>query len=248
MRIIIDGVSCESAPGEFVKTVADRNNISIPSLCHHSALPGLAACRLCVVEVTPSGGKTQVVTSCVYPASDGLEVSTKSERILRLRKTILKLLISRAPKAEGRLKEYCEQYGVVDSFKPADFDESCILCGLCVKACDELGNSAIATVMRGIQKQVQTAFDEAPHECIGCASCAKVCPTGKIIWSQDDGSRTIWNKCFELVRCSCCGKPFATSEELTWLTNKSIDQNIDLSLCPTCRARKTAKAAISPVR
>ncbi|MDR2036160.1 MAG: 4Fe-4S dicluster domain-containing protein [Coriobacteriales bacterium] len=238
MRIIIDGVTCEAQPDEFVKTVADRSGITIPSLCHHSALPGIAACRLCVVEATPAGGKTQTVTSCVYPVSEGLEISTASEPIKRLRRIILKLLLERAPAAEGRLQQYCEEYGVHRSSTPANPEEKCILCGLCVKACEEMGNAAIATVKRGVDKQIQPAFEEAPEDCIGCLSCAKVCPTGEITWLETHESRTIWKKDFSLERCSVCGKPFATAEELAWLQSKQVGENIEVGMCPGCRARE----------
>ena len=237
MRIIIDGIECEASVGEYVKTVADRNAIAIPSLCHHSALPGLAACRLCVVEVLRANGQAEVVSSCVYPVSEGLQVITTTERITRLRRTMLRLLLDRAPAAEGRLARYCEEYGVHNSRVPANPDEKCILCGLCVKACNELGSSAIATVMRGIDKQIQPAFDEAPKDCVGCTSCAKVCPTGKIVWTEDDESRSIWDKRFVLERCTICGKAFATSEELTWLAERHVGEDIDTGVCPRCRAR-----------
>lgn len=309
MRITIDGISCDAAEGEFVKAVADRNDIPIPSLCHHSALPGLAACRLCVVEATPAGGGTQVVTSCVYPVREGLEVCTTSARIQRLRRIILRLLISRAPAAEGRLVQYCREYGVdpshageglaavgrdavgLDDFNrgsairndascaghsgtslggtalddadpdeagpgdissgnsspgdssrpvsaaPPHTEEKCILCGLCVKACDEMGASAIATVQRGVDKQIQTAFGEMPADCIGCLSCAKVCPTESIAWTEDSARRVIWKRSFELERCSNCGKPYATVEELSWLRGRATDAAIDLGICPRCRAR-----------
>jgi NADH dehydrogenase/NADH:ubiquinone oxidoreductase subunit G len=247
MHVIIDGLSCSAEAGEFVKAVADRNGIAIPSLCHHLALPGLAACRLCVVEAKKAGGKPpQVVSSCVYPVSVGLEVTTNSERIQRLRKTILKLLISRAPMAEGRLIQYCQEYGVSEGFaafnsEACEEGEKCILCGLCVKACDELGNSAIATVMRGVDKQVQPAFDEASPDCIGCASCAKVCPTKSIVWSEDREHRVIWDKTFKLERCPSCGRPFATTEELEWLSARNIGSDINVSICPSCRSREAVQ-------
>jgi NADH dehydrogenase/NADH:ubiquinone oxidoreductase subunit G len=243
MKITIDGIVCEASQGEFVKEVAERNGINIPSLCHHSALPGLAACRLCLVEARPAGSTVRTVASCVYPVSEGLEVATTSESIVRLRRIILKLLLDRAPAAEGRLHEYCEEYGIEAStasagLVPQDPTEKCILCGLCVKACDELGTSAIATVMRGVDKQIQSAFDEAPADCIGCASCAKVCPTGKIDWHEEDDCRTIWEKKFKLEKCARCGKPFATKEEQAWLAAKQVNEHIDTTLCPRCRVRE----------
>jgi len=242
--LTIDGVACEAEAGEFVKAVAERAGITIPSICHHSALPGLAACRLCLVEATPAGKRTEVVTSCVYPVSEGLQVVTMSERIQRLRRTVLKLLICRAPAAEGRLAEYCQEYGVQNNFTPPDPDEKCILCGLCVKACEELGPAAIATVMRGVDKQIQSAFAEAPTDCIGCSSCAKVCPTGKISCTDDGESRVIWGKRFHLEKCPVCGRPFATSEELAWLTHRQVGESLDLTLCPSCRAQQAAKQSV----
>jgi NADH dehydrogenase/NADH:ubiquinone oxidoreductase subunit G len=240
--INIDGVECACDEGDFVKEVALEYGIAIPSLCHHSALPGQACCRLCIVEAGPAGRSKKVVTSCVFPATDRLEVFTNTEKIKRLRRSILVLLIDRAPKGEGRLAEFCEEYGIVDPYEPAFPDEACILCGLCVKACDQLGNSAISTMMRGIHKKIGTARDLPAEDCIGCASCAKVCPTGKIICEESNGVRTIWDQDFELLKCPICGKSHITQREFDWLrakigkesSGKEINE-IDLLVCPECR-------------
>jgi ferredoxin len=220
ITVTIDGQPCAATDGQFVKEVANSHGIDIPTLCHHSALPGQACCRLCLVEAGAPGRVKKVVASCVFPSSDGLEVLTQTEKLRRLRKNLLELLIDRAPSGEGRLAAYCAEYGVSDPYSPRDQDEKCILCGLCAKACDELGNSAISTVLRGVDKKVSTAFGEIAARCIGCGACAKVCPTGKIELRETDGTRWVWEKSFELLRCSECGRPFATADELAWLERR----------------------------
>jgi NADH dehydrogenase/NADH:ubiquinone oxidoreductase subunit G len=245
MYIVIDGSPYSAEPGETILSVAQRNGIEIPTLCHHEALWGQACCRLCLVEAE-AGSESTIVVSCTYPVTDKMQFHTHSEKVMRLRKNILSLLIEEAPEAEGKLKQYCEDYGVTGYGLrfTNQLDEKCILCGLCVQACEELGNCAIQTTMRGIDKIVAPPFDEPPEDCIGCAACSRVCPTGKII-SEDSYDpqtkqykRTIWQKHFELKSCAACNKPFATVDELQWLRSKLIDCELNLDYCPQCR--KTA--------
>ena len=239
MKIVIDGKTCEAEAGQFLKEVARQNGIEIPSLCHHSALPGQACCRLCIVEIEDSSGNRSVVVSCVYPVKESITVYTSSEKIRRLRRTTLALLKERVPGLEGNLEAYCREYDVPDHSLRFNVkkDEKCVLCGLCVKACEELGNSAIQTVMRGIQKLVSPPFNEPSSACIGCASCARVCPTDAIECSSDDGKRTIWGKTFTLVKCAACKEPYATEDELKWLKAKLLDTELNLNYCPKCRGR-----------
>lgn len=241
MDITIDGKTYPAYAGEFVLAAAARNGVHIPTLCHHSALPGQACCRLCVVEAELNGSKT-VVVSCVYPVRENLIVHTMSDKIIRLRRNVLTLMKARAPKAEGLINKYFDDYGVKDA--PVGFqsgeNEKCILCGLCVKACETLGTSAIAAAWRGVEKAVTTPYGNISEACMGCASCASVCPAGAIDLKEAGGKRTIWGKTFDLVPCEHCGRYFATGEQLNWIkTNPVID--FDLSLCHDCRR----KAAVS---
>ena len=91
--------------------------------------------------------------------------------------------------------------------------ENCILCGLCVKACEAMGTNAISFVDRGTTKKVSTPYDDASKDCIGCGACADVCPTGNISLTDKDGERNIWNKKFNLV-------PHALDVESTILPSK----------------------------
>ncbi|MCL2068042.1 MAG: 2Fe-2S iron-sulfur cluster-binding protein [Treponema sp.] len=243
MKIIIDGKTCEAEAGQFLREVARQNGIEIPSLCHHSALPGQACCRLCIVEVEDPGGARSVVVSCVYPVKESITVHTRSEKIIRLRRDILALLKERAPAFEGTLAEYCSEYGVSGCNLRFNVkkDEKCILCGLCVKACEEMGTSAIQTVMRGIHKLVSTPFNEPSSVCIGCASCARVCPADAIEWSNDGDKRAIWGKTFTLLKCASCREPYATEDELKWLKGRLIDTELNLEYCPKCRGRASLK-------
>jgi NADH dehydrogenase/NADH:ubiquinone oxidoreductase subunit G len=238
MKITIDGKTCEAGAGQYIMEIAGQNGIKIPSLCHHEALPGQACCRLCVVEIEDKSGRRSVVVSCVYPVKEAITVYTRSEKIIRLRRNILTLLKERAPEARGSLPEYCREYGVSDEpiFDMAA-DEKCILYGLCVKACDELGNRAIQTTMRGTLKVVAPPFNEPPPACVGCSACARVCPANAISCTDDGDNRVIWGKTFALAKCSVCGKPYATTDELEWLKKKLLDTELNLSYCPQCRGR-----------
>lgn len=233
MNIKIDGKICNAERGEYLLEIARRNDIYIPTLCHSDALPGQANCRLCIVEVIEDG-RSKVVTSCVYPVTKEIEVITNSEKIISMRKTLIMLISQRVPDNEyiNKLKK---EYSVpqVDRFS-LDMKEQCVLCGLCVKACEEVGQHAISTVNRGITKKVTTPYDEPSMQCIGCAACASVCPTGAIKFTDEDGIRTIWNKKFELLKCKRCGEYIITKEHFDYI-NKKLGNEPKEPLCDKCK-------------
>ncbi|MDD2480670.1 MAG: 2Fe-2S iron-sulfur cluster-binding protein [Lutispora sp.] len=233
MKITIDGIVCEAQKGEMLLQIARRNNIFIPTLCHSDALPGLGSCRLCMAEVMDRGRRS-VVASCIYPVKGEIEVFTHSDKIKSIRRNLLMLLYARAPEDET-INKLRKEYGVPDNIRfSGDIEEHCILCGLCVKACEELGSSAISTINRGVTKKVATPYDEPSSQCIGCGACAYVCPTNAIKIEENDGERTIWNKTFQLVRCERCGKPFATREQLEY-SNKKLGTDCGEALCEVCK-------------
>ncbi len=234
MKVMIDGRTCDAEYGEYILAVAKRNGFDIPTLCHSDALTGLGTCRLCVVEIMEDQ-KTKVVASCIYPITRELEIKTDSSRIFRIRKTIMKLMLSRAPE-NACLNSLARQYGLQTSKLPdlPDKAEDCILCGLCVKACEEMGTNAISTVGRGTGKKVSTPYDEPSAACVGCGSCAAVCPTGAIGMEDKNGIRTIWDKAFKMLRCEKCGHYFVPKEYFEFM-EKKLGQKLDCRYCSSCR-------------
>lgn len=238
MKVIINSKYYEANKGEFILDVARRNNIEIPTLCHNLGLSGLASCRLCIVEVI-DGKSSKIVTSCIYPIQKEIEIKTNSEKIIKMRKNIIMLIAAKSPENKY-INKLVKAYGVdykefVSEFK----NDECILCGLCVKACNELGAGAISTVNRGIVKKVSTPYDEASKDCIGCGACAEVCPTCAIKIEEKNGIKTIWNKDFQLLACSRCGKYFSTKERFEYINNKLKIQDFEI-LCKECKRKLSA--------
>ncbi|MDR2951956.1 MAG: (2Fe-2S)-binding protein [Treponema sp.] len=251
--IKINGKTYSAEKGEYVLDVCRRNLIFIPTLCHHEGLPGLGSCRLCVVEINEGSGN-RVVVSCIYPFSRDCEVFTESDKVLGIRKTILSMLRTRAPEGEG-LSSLCQLYGVAenerftvpkigkDGAAEKRMASACVLCGLCAQACATLGTGAISTTGRGVSKKISTPFDEPSEDCVGCASCAEVCPTKAIERTEAGGVRSIWGRDFELIRCACCGKAFATKEEYAFALRtqeKTGQEEESAVLCEDCRKKKSA--------
>jgi NADH dehydrogenase/NADH:ubiquinone oxidoreductase subunit G len=236
MKIIIDGKSCECEKGEFIREVARRNGITIPGLCHHAGLPGQGCCRVCVVEVFEHGhGK--IVVSCVYPIAGECEVFTKSELVRGQRGMTLALLAKRAP-ASAEIAALAKAYDAPDLHRLQAGEGKCIMCGLCARACKELGAGAISTVNRGIEKEIATPYHEPNPACLGCGSCAAVCPTKAIDITETAAHRSIWDNEFKLKYCTRCGALLGTAEEIAFAEQKAGLESHDL--CEICRKKKIA--------
>jgi NADH dehydrogenase/NADH:ubiquinone oxidoreductase subunit G len=223
VRIIINGIACEVEYGEYILSIARRNGIDIPTLCNSDALAGSGSCRLCVVELIERN-RSKVVASCIYPITREVEIRTDTPKIIGIRKTIMKLLLSRAPENQY-LNAVSEKYGLMPSKMPelpAKID-NCILCGLCAKACEELGSDAISTVGRGTGKKVSTPYEEP-----------SVCPTGAIEMEEKQGIRKIWGKTFELLRCKRCGQYYAPKEYIDFVMKKTGGK-LEGQYCSICR-------------
>lgn len=244
LTITIDGKACECEKGEYLYDVALRNGIFIPVLCRSDAFPEhRACCRVCIVEVVERGW-SKVVTSCIYPVSSEVEVFTQSDKIKEQRAVIFGLLAARAPQAQG-VNAMSAASGSVGKGRFVTLsDERCVLCGLCVQACDSLGTGAISTVNRGTEKEVDTPYGKASADCIGCLSCANVCPTGKIGFYEDEDSRSIWGRVFELVRCERCGAVLGTAEQLRY----SARGHEAPTVCDECRKERMAEELMRTYR
>lgn len=212
MQILIDGRKLGAEKGETILAVARRAGIDIPTLCHHEALEPVGACRLCIVEITHKSwnGWRNLVTSCLYPVEDGLEVLTDSERVRRERQTILSLLVARCPDSEI-IRALADEHGGAVEYEPFTDGSKCIMCYLCVRACAAVGCHAISAVNRGTSKEIAAPFHGSAESCVGCGSCAAICPTGHIKMDDAKGARGVWGRTFEMVRCAECGAPVMTA-------------------------------------
>lgn len=198
----IDGQSIEFTDEPNVLSVIRKAGIDIPTLCYHSELSIYGACRLCTVE--NDRGKT--FASCSEKPKDGMVIYTNTPRLMRYRKLILELLLAAhcrdcttcIKSGECHLQELAHRMGVheirfenVREQQPIDTSShaiirdpnKCILCGDCVRMCDNVQNiNAIDFAYRGTDAQVMPAFNTkiAETDCVGCGQCRVVCPTGAI--------------------------------------------------------------------
>lgn len=207
--LFIDGQMVRVEKGSAVIEAARKVGISIPTLCHHEALKPYGACRLCVVEVK-RGDRTRLVTSCNYPSEEGLEVRTDTPAVRRSRRLTLELLIARCPNVPA-LREMGRRMGISAARFRLQANEQCILCGLCVRVCDELvGAQAIGLGERGIEKKVTTPFNDPTGACVGCGSCTYICPTGCIEMIQKDSEMALsmtghtLENCTNNFQCATC--------------------------------------------
>ena len=171
----IDGKEVSAREGMTVLEAAQGAGISIPTLCHHEKLEPFGGCRICIVEIEVRDW-TRLVVSCVYPVEENLVVRTRTEKIDRIRKTILELLLAHAPDAPG-LQELVQEYGADKNRfeKDASF---CIHCGLCVRYCAEVKKkNAVGFVDRGIRKEISFIPEISARECWDCKECFELCPT-----------------------------------------------------------------------
>ncbi len=169
--------------GVTILEAARDAGIHIPTLCYHEKLAPYGACRLCTVEISRNG-RTRLVTACVYPAEDGLVVKTDSQRVIRIRKMLLELMLASSP--AKTIQDLAQQYGVAKPRFEAE-KTKCILCGLCVRYCNEIKKAnAIGFVGRGTERRVVFYPEIASTVCASCRECFSLCPTGKLP-SETDG-------------------------------------------------------------
>jgi heterodisulfide reductase subunit A len=182
VRLTVDGTEVEVEAGSTVLQAAEKLGIKIPTLCHHRSLTPYGACRVCLVDVeSPRGSKIEA--SCVYPAQDGLVVRTDSERVLKTRGIMLELLLARSPEA-GAVRQLASDAGIPSSRFPSR-NEDCILCGLCVRVCQErMGVGAITFLSRGPDRRISTPYDRHSPICIACGACQTVCPVDVVDLSK----------------------------------------------------------------
>ena len=172
----INGKSVKAPEGATILEAAKRAGVRIPTLCHNDKLEPYGACRLCIVEIVRKGHR-RLVASCVYQVEENLEVETHSEKVKRIRRTIIELLWPAAQK-------HALECGVTKSrFRTENAD--CSLCGICVRYCAEVKKTnALYFKGRGIDREVALVPDLG-RECVYCRECFGFCTGGKILSEMD---------------------------------------------------------------
>ncbi len=203
ITLVIDGTHAEADEGQTIMQVADRMGIRIPRLCYHPQLSVLGACRVCIVEVE---GMRNPVAACSHPVQEGMKVRTSSPSLRRLRRDIVELILDNHPQdcqtceRDGNCELQSLSYGLgvrerlfagerkrfpVETSSPSVWrdSEKCILCGRCIRVCDEIqGVCNLSQQRRGFGTVVAPAHEEnmADSVCIHCGQCVNVCPTAAL--------------------------------------------------------------------
>lgn len=213
IKLTIDGTPVEVDPGSTVLDAAKKAGVHVPTLCYHPELRVEGSCRLCVVEIE---GMRSLAASCVYPASSGMVVRTNSQTVRRTRKSIVELLLANHPQdclvctrhGHCELQDLSHQLGVrkvrfKGELREMEKDESsvaivrdpnkCILCGRCLRICEQTQKvSAIGLAYRGSKSVVTTPFNHglADGPCVTCGQCIKVCPVAAL--HERDATEVTW--------------------------------------------------------
>jgi predicted molibdopterin-dependent oxidoreductase YjgC len=223
-KLTIDGVEVEVEKGRTILEAAQLAGIRIPTLCHDRRLIPFGACRLCVVQ---QKGKSELLPSCFTPAKEGMEIITHSPEILDSRRVQLQFILLNHPmicprcekEGECELQRLVYEYGVEEKLYPwerisfpADDrspllqrdSDKCILCGRCVRICDEVqGVGELSFSKRGIKTVIDTDFHR-PLQCEFCGQCMDTCPVGAITSNRFDYTIKAWELKETTTPCPYC--------------------------------------------
>jgi|Deesub1362A_J573_1020465.scaffolds.fasta_scaffold00027_40 NADH dehydrogenase/NADH:ubiquinone oxidoreductase subunit G len=227
VKLTIDGKEVQVPEGTNIIDAAELAGIHIPNLCYLKGMKGIGACRLCLVEV--EGAKAPVI-ACNIKVKEGMQVTTKTEKINEARKFVIDLILSMHPldcmtctkAGVCRLQQYAYDFEIKESsFTRKKFgyptDEAnpfikrdpdyCILCGRCVRVCKEQGTNVLEFMGRGIGAKITTANDKPlqESECTFCGSCVDACPVNALLEADRWRKGREWE--YEKVNSVCllCG-------------------------------------------
>ena len=212
VNIKINDQEHEVEGGIRLLTILREKEYKVPSLCFHTALTPSASCKLCVVEVKLKDKPPVTKLSCAIKTREGMEVVTESAMVYKLRNLAIGNLLKMAPRSKAII-EIGEEFDLITGVIP----DGCIRCRLCMRVCSEIiGARALKMVKR---KGMNFVVPREGGHCIGCGTCANICPTDAIQLVEKNSVRTIMIRDevigrHPLERCEICGKLFATPKFL----------------------------------
>jgi len=196
ITLSVNGKDVTVPKGATVLEAIRKADFYVPTLCAQDDLEPYGACRLCVVEIGEEPN-SKLVTSCTYPAQEGLKVRTASERVLRARRMIIELLLASAPQSKTIQDLASEHHVFQQRFRQEN--EDCILCGLCVRMCKEqMMANAIGFRGRGERRSIGTPFDIKSEQCRLCGGCIYVCPVCTLRCTYTQPEKPICGGCANL--------------------------------------------------
>jgi len=174
VTLTVDGAMLRAPRGTSVLDAALEYGICIPNLCHVRGLSPIGACRLCIVEMV-RGDRSMFTSSCTLEVEEGLKVRAHSPKVLKARRIVAEMLVAEAPNSRA-IQDIALRCGV----KKVRFgfrNETCVLCGRCVRVCKEAWQAgALGFVRRGKERGVSLPFEKRPDICKRCWSCSEICP------------------------------------------------------------------------
>jgi NADH dehydrogenase/NADH:ubiquinone oxidoreductase subunit G len=192
----MNGVTVQVERGMTLLEAARFLGFPIPTLCHMEGLSPYGACRLCLVEIGEDA-KSKLVSACTYPAVEGLTVRTASSRVVRTRKMILELLLASCPQSKT-IQDLAAAHEVRQQRFRQEY-EDCILCGRCVRMCEEqMMAKAIGFRGRGENRSIGTPFDIKSDVCRLCGACLYVCPACELRCTYTEPEKAICGGCANL--------------------------------------------------
>jgi len=196
INLTINAVPTTVEPGTTLLEASRFLGFPIPTLCHVDGLSSYGACRICVVEIG-QGNRAKLVSSCTYPAEEGLEVRTASRRVINARRMVIELLLATCPQSKT-IQDLAASHDVRrQRFKQEH--EDCILCGLCVRMCKEqMMAEAIGFQNRGENRKIGTPFDAKSDVCRLCGGCMFICPACQLRCTYTQPENAICGACANL--------------------------------------------------